>query len=511
MAKQIANMKGVSGVYLSRRQYCSAMQCPKMLWLQNNRPEAFDDTWQACTPFVKENEVSHQAKSLFGEYREVTTDDFQQMIETTKKLMDTGIPTICNGSFFCLGLSCSVDILRNCSEGCVEVYQVKSTKGRIHDIYLHDLSFQCYVLHKLGYQVRKASLIHIDHKHKMPELEKLDVTRFFSIDDMSRQVLSSYDSVANNIERIRRYMEHEEEPLDGIGLHCHEPYSCGFYSYCTRSFPKHEFFDFFDGIPGFRIALKFQLYHRGLISFDELQACNRLTEKQRWQVAHELDSGKDHIEEKFVRGFLDELSYPMYFLGFGSFYSILQIYEWKAVAGRIIFQYSAHYMEKCGGELKHKGFLAPIGCDPRRAVAEKLCEDIPPNACVVTYDKETEGGFIKNLAEMYPDLRDRLMCIYENAHDLMEIFFRCYYRTVGMHGSYFFNPVLKEMFPDDPSLGYQGIGELHNWREASRIFASIETMPEKERKECREHLLRGSEFYTFAMFRIWQGLNEAVK
>ena len=31
-------------LYLSKSRYCSAVQCPKMLWLKKNMPEAFDDS-----------------------------------------------------------------------------------------------------------------------------------------------------------------------------------------------------------------------------------------------------------------------------------------------------------------------------------------------------------------------------------------------------------------------------------------------------------------------------------
>ena len=31
-------------IYLSKSKYCNAVQCPKMLWMQQNRPELFDDS-----------------------------------------------------------------------------------------------------------------------------------------------------------------------------------------------------------------------------------------------------------------------------------------------------------------------------------------------------------------------------------------------------------------------------------------------------------------------------------
>ncbi len=31
-------------LHLSKSKYCNAVQCPKMLWMQTNRPELFDDS-----------------------------------------------------------------------------------------------------------------------------------------------------------------------------------------------------------------------------------------------------------------------------------------------------------------------------------------------------------------------------------------------------------------------------------------------------------------------------------
>jgi hypothetical protein len=61
------------------------------------------------------------------------------------------------------------------------------------------------------------------------------------------------------------------------------------------------------------------------------------------------------------------------------------------------------------GELKHKEFLAVSGEDPRRAIAEQLCADIPKNVCVLAYNKGFECGRIKELAAYFPDLADQLV------------------------------------------------------------------------------------------------------
>ena len=91
-------------MHLSKSQYCSAIQCPKMLWMKKNKPDVFDDSWLNQAVFDTGNEVGDKAKSLFGEYTEVPFTDFPKMIDTTKKLMEDGVPNICEASFSYDGL-----------------------------------------------------------------------------------------------------------------------------------------------------------------------------------------------------------------------------------------------------------------------------------------------------------------------------------------------------------------------------------------------------------------------
>ena len=87
----------------------------------------------------------------------------------------------------------------------------------------------------------------------------------------------------------------------------------------------------------------------------------------------------------------------------------IQRAEW--IHEQVTFQYSLHYIEHKGGELKHREFLGISGEDPRRALAEQLCKDIPLNVCTTAYNKAFECTRLKELAEAFPDLasQDQLL------------------------------------------------------------------------------------------------------
>ena len=86
-------------VHLSKSKYCSAVQCPKMLWLSKNMPEELDNSVFNETVLETGNEVGDLAMGLFGAYTEVPFGDLSQMIEQTKQLIDRGTAVIAEASF----------------------------------------------------------------------------------------------------------------------------------------------------------------------------------------------------------------------------------------------------------------------------------------------------------------------------------------------------------------------------------------------------------------------------
>ena len=100
-------------LYLSKSKYCSAVQCPKMLWLKKNKPEEFDDSVMNEAILETGNEVGDLAMGLFGDFVEVPFGDLGEMLRITKELITAGEKIIAEASFSYNGLFCSVDVLKN--------------------------------------------------------------------------------------------------------------------------------------------------------------------------------------------------------------------------------------------------------------------------------------------------------------------------------------------------------------------------------------------------------------
>ena len=488
-------------MYLSKSKYCNAFQCLKMLWLNQNKPEEREELNNESV-FETGTEVGTLAKQLFGDYIDIEfNSNLSQMIEDTKRVIqEKDVCNITEASFTYQSNFCSVDILRK-NKNNYELYEVKSST-EVKDIYIEDASYQYYVLTRLGYKVNKVSIVYLNSKYvKHGELE---LKKLFNIKDITEEAVSKIPLVEATISKINEYMEQKNEPNDSIGIHCVQPYECPFFSYCTKNLEKPNVFD----IRGMQSKSKFKLYANGIYTYKDLLK-EDIADKYKEQIDFELNQKEDKVEKEKIKDFLDTLSYPLYFLDFETFQQAIPLYDGVSPYEQIPFQYSLHYYNE-EKELKHKEFLAESGIDPRRSLAESLIRDIPKDVCTLAYNMSFEKTVIKKLAEQFPDLEEHLLNIRDNIKDLMIPFYNRNYYTKEMFGSYSIKYVLPALFPEDPSLNYHNLEDVHNGSEAMNAYASLESLSKEEQTKLRHNLLKYCELDTFAMVKIYNKLTEII-
>ena len=256
---------------------------------------------------------------------------------------------------------------------------------------------------------------------------------------------------------------------------------------------------------------KFEYLNNGIVSFDDLRR-QKLNAIQQMQVECTLNRC-DSINKEGIKDFLNAITYPLYFLDFESMQPVIPLYDGSRPYMQICFQYSLHYIEHEGGELKHTAFLAPSdGSDPRRALSEALCRDIPEDVCIMAYNDPFEKTRIKEMATIYTDLAPHLMSIHDHIIDLLVPFRQGHYYRPTMGGSFSIKKVLPALFPDDPDLDYHNLDEqVQNGGDAMTIFPQIATMTPDKAESARNALLEYCKLDTLAMVKIWQKLIETVK
>lgn len=500
---------------ISKSQYTKFRQCDKSLWLRYNKPETATENPQLAAGFQAGNEVGDLAMLLFGNYTEVTTTkadgnlDLKAMMAKTQQCLKNGTEIICEASFLYNGCYCAVDILKKTSEGYA-IYEVKSSTTSEEEEYkttaktegyAQDISYQKWVLTNCGVHVTGTYLVRLDSDYIRGE--DLDIKQLFIITDLADAVANEYPMIEHYVDSARNMLLSKEEPKTDFSIHCHKPYHCVFWEYCTKQIPLPSVFDLYKK----RFDGKLKLYHENKVRFEDLRD-ESLTDFQQIQVECTL-ANKVHIDRESIREFMQQLSYPLYFLDFETMQVVVPQYPGTRPYQQITFQYSLHYIEQEGGDLKHKEFLGVSGEDPRRALAEQLCKDIPMDVCVTAYNKSFECTRIKELAEAFPDLANHLQNIRDHIVDLWDPFKAGHYYVPAMGGSTSIKYVLPALWPNEPSLDYHNLDErCQNGGEAMSLFPRIKDMEPSEQEAARKALLDYCCLDTYAMVKVWERLKE---
>ena len=507
---------------LSKSRYTAFCQCPKNLWLKVYKPEQAPVDESLKARFEQGTMVGQLAMKLFGDFKKVHAEkadkslDLGKMVEQTRQWMQEGVENICEASFALEGHYCAVDILRKTKDGWA-IYEVKSTsfpefngqEARLEK-YAPDIAYQKWVLTQCGVNVTGTYLVCLNSDYVRQG--ELDINQLFVVNDMKEMVDNEYLKVQACVSQAMKIINSEQEPDTELSECCMKPYGCAFWEYCKRQHgvSSPSVFDIYGGKGkgGFTFKKKLDCYHQGLIAFEDLRSSD-IGPIQNMQIEAAL-TGKEFINSEGIRKFLNKLSYPLYFLDFETMQDAVPQYDGAKVYAQITFQYSLHIKENESAPYEHREFLAPSdGSDPRRALAEQLCRDIPKDVCTLAYNKMFECGRIRELAALYPDLAPHLLNIADNIKDLIDPFRACDYYVAAMGGSFSIKSVLPALFPNDSELDYHNLDErCQNGGDAMTIFPRIKDMKPEEAKACREALLRYCELDTWAMVKVWEKLKE---
>ena len=486
---------------LSKSRYTQGITCEKKLWLSCYKPEEAEDLGNDSV-LENGNKIGDLARHLFGDnYILIDFDKgIQSMLDETKKYLKEKPNIICEASFNYDGNFCSVDVLKNDKDG-VEIYEVKSST-EISDIYIHDISYQTWVLKKCGLKVKKSFIVYVNN-HYVKNGE-LNINKFFNIEDVTN--LIDLDKVENNIKDLKEVLNSKDEPNIDLSISCHKPYDCPFFKYCIKKLPSPNVFDLGWNV---RFDKKIEMYKRGNITYKDIINKEVVNDKAIEQIKFELENNKAKINKNNIKKLLNTFKYPLYFLDFESYQSSIPTIDGTRPYQQICFQYSLHYYLEENGELFHKEYLSDdYEGNPMYGLCRQLCEDIPMNSCVLVYNQTFEKARLREMAELFPEFHEHLLNIRDNIIDLMIPFSNQDYYVKDMGGSYSIKKVLPALFPNDPSLDYHNLEQVHKGDEASNSYLLLPTLSYEEQKTLRKNMLKYCELDTYAMVKIFEKLKK---
>lgn len=483
---------------LSKSKYTQGVICEKLLWLSSYKNEEAEETGNDAV-FENGNRVGELARSLFGNYVLINHDDgYQEMINKTLIELDSKPNVICEASFSYDGNFCSVDILKNDVDG-VEIYEVKSST-KISDIYLDDISYQTWLLKQCGLNVKKSSIVYVNGDYI--KNGDFDIKQYFIIDDVTAQL--NLEEVEERVKEYNKIINTDNEPNIDLSISCHSPYDCSFFKYCTKELPTPNVFDI-----GWNTHFdkKLELYNSGLVTYDDILASGGINPKADVQMEYELYDYKPKINKEVIEKLLSSLSYPLYFLDFESYQDSIPTIDGTKPYQQICFQYSLHYYLEDDGKLLHKEYLSDdYSGNPMYGLCKRLCEDIPMDSCILVYNQAFEKARLSEMANLFPEFSEHLLNIRDNIIDLLPPFKNQDYYVKEMGESASIKKVLPALFPDDPSLDYHNLSQVHKGDEASAAYLSLKNLNKKDEEKLRSNMLKYCELDTYAMVKIYMKL-----
>jgi predicted RecB family nuclease len=421
--------------------------------------------------------------------------DYGAAVKRTKTLIaDPAVPAILEATLVYDGVLVRVDALERLPDGRWRVNEVKSST-RIKDEHLEDLALQIYVIAGNGLEMADAYLIFTNDKYVRGE--GVDWNALFHRYDVTEDVIRLLPQVPERIAEMHKVLCSPEAPEIRPSRHCFQPHECEFWHRCTAEKPKDWVFHL-PRIPSSELE---KLENLGVVSMRDVPTDFPLKPKQR-RVVDAAKSGAVYRSPELVKT-LPLLAPPVSYLDFETFSPAIPIYENTRPYQRIPFQWSWDH-DNGSGILVHRDFLAIGDTDPRREVCETLLSVSERFAGAVMAWSNYETSVICDMADLFPDLAERLVALSYKIVDLLKIVEEHVVHP-EFYGSYSMKNVAPAVAQD---VTYADL-DIADGGAASAVFYRIvadPTLSPVARDTLRESLIEYCARDTLALARIHQWL-----
>lgn len=371
----------------------------------------------------------------------------------------------------------------------------------VREAHVWEAAFDALVLSGAGLPVKKATALLIDPEYVRGE--EIDWKALYREQDITERALGRIANVKNHVATMKDILKTQEPVRHELCEICLKPRECEHWGQCSAHLEKPNVFS----IVGMSNRRKFQLYRKNVVGYADCLKYAKLPRPQKMQVLFELEKRPAAVDKAAIKRFLSSVWYPMAFLDFESYQPVVPPYRGMKPFGQCAFLYSLHLLSDRHAGAEHHDLFVPYGQDPRRAIAEGLCRDIAPNACVAVYSSGLEKGVVKALAQLFPDLREHLTAIAANMRDMLGPFRERAYYDRRMEGSCSLKHVLPAI---DETISYAELTGVHNGEEAMHVYEKMGSMQRKEREETQKQLREYCAMDTLALVKIMRTLEESI-
>lgn len=497
-------------IIVSKTDYLIYRDCPKNAWMKIHRPDIYKAS--ELSSFEKliietGNEVEAEARKLYPTGVLISGRDEAAEAET-EKLLGRGESVIFQPLFKKDNFLAAVDILRfDAATGEYTICEVKASSGIDKNVHLYDLAFQVNLLRMCGLRVTTMELLHLNSKYVRQG--EVDITKLFVTPDLATvttEVEALLEEVALEMEVALAYLNKKDEPADdkckciykGRSNHC----TTFAHNNKAKNIPAYGVHDI-SRIGLSKAKLK-ELVDEDIFNLHDVPTHLKLTDVQQNQIdAYKYD--KVTISPEGVRGELEQLVYPLYFLDYETFPSAIPRFDGYTPYQQIPFQYSLHILRARDAELEHREFLYTEKGDPAPELANALQNDIGPTGSVIVWNKMFERGRNTEMGRMIPEVAAFMESVNSRLYDLQDVFSKQHY----VHKEFKGKTSIKKILPVlAPTLSYKVL-DIQEGGTASESWNKIATgeITGDAKKKVEEDLKKYCGLDSQAMYEIWRVLD----
>ena len=231
---------------------------------------------------------------------------------------------------------------------------------------------------------------------------------------------------------INKYISLMDKSACNLGEYCEykRKSKCKFTKICMRHIPKYNSsLSYMNNGFGFKdecgnIHKGLDLINEGYINMLDVPL-SWIKNKNHIIEREALITHKPYIDKEKIKLALNNIKYPIYHLDFETFPCPLPRFRGEKCYIQSPFQFSLHIERTPGVCDKEKDHFEFLSSDPtkdeREELVKKLCEYINPDGTLFAQNVGFEKGRIKELSQIFPEYKDKLLKIHATGSDLLYI------------------------------------------------------------------------------------------
>lgn len=427
--------------------------------------------------------------------------------------------------------------------------KIKNLKNRYTDVgkYIYDLAVQRHIIEndlknskekkKVNYYLAVLNADYV-YNGKMENNKRIyekdengnEIIVFFDMNDLTKDMQSI---IENDKKNLVSYLEKSDSSKCNVGVFCSykKNTECIYSDICFKEVPKKNASFNYINFRQFKdengvVYNKYDLINNGYLKLDDIPY-SWLTNPNHIIERDCYDKDTIYVDEEKINAALENLEYPIYHLDFETFPCPLPRFFGEKPYTQSCFEFSLHIEREpgvCDKESDNIVYINKTTGDEREELVKLLCDSIDTSkGTMLAQNVPFEKARIKELANIFPEYKKKLMEIYDMGYDLLyiirnnkEMFLdlgfdkerssKVNYYNKDLSGSY----SIKKTLPVFTDLKYTDL-EIQNGTQALVEYSKYKYMNDSQLTRTINALIEYCKQDTWAMVEILRGLRLLVK